>query len=83
MYGKPYRGFESLSLRHTGWFAENFGSSELEILEIPRISSNSSSELDWREWDALECQAKFCASFSEGPMQRSKFEPTFGREFWM
>jgi hypothetical protein len=34
MYGKPYRGFESLSLRHAVWNAEN---SRFEFAQNARI----------------------------------------------
>ncbi len=33
MYGKPYRGFESLSLRHVVWTAEKSQSSNSEMRE--------------------------------------------------
>src|SRR5215470_14413776 len=61
------REFESCSLRHSVWIAENLGSVMLEILRIRRISLNSSAELDCRESPTPVTQGPFCAFFSGCP----------------
>ena len=77
MYPKGYRGFESLSLRHSVCIAENFVSVALEIFEIRRISSNFAAELDWREFVRIRNKANSGPFFSGGQIHSpgSAIEP--------
>src|ERR1700686_5831630 len=63
---KPYRGFESTSLRHTVWVAEKFGCLVPKIVQNRRNSSTSALKQDRRKCPAFLLSQAFMRFSLEG-----------------
>jgi hypothetical protein len=73
MYGKPYRGFESLSLRQTGWVAEKSDGLTLKIARNGRNSATPSSQTGPEKVTCSMLISGFVAFLSEGLIAADAF----------
>ena len=65
---KPYREFESLSLRHAVWVAEKLGYVDLKIAEIARNSCDVALKTDWRKCPPFIARQAFAPFSLEGTL---------------